>query len=297
MSIRAWHSILAPCVGLLCAFAVGAQDVDSGGSDMPPGAAPSFSTLGGDLPEVVSASGSPYVVTANIVVPPGKTVTLEPGVFLLFRNFTGLQIHGTLIAAGTREEPIAFTSEHDRKHGSLSETAPAPYDWDGITITENAIGTRFEYCRVGYSLYGINALTEYFTVRNCMFRKNGKSHLTIKGTKQEVASGVPFSYEPLGEAPELGGGVSPVKVTLRTSSIAVFVAGCAIAVWQGIEYQNSKSRFDELNDDTDPENLHSITIVDDWNSARDARDTNQLGMILGIGGAAIGAVVFTITLF
>lgn len=283
----------------LCRPANAQQVADSGGTDMPTGATTAFSTLSGELPEIVAASGSPYVVVGDIVVPPGRTVTIEPGTFLLFKNFTGVQVHGTLIANGTQELPIAFTSENDKKHGSVTETPPAPYDWNGITITENAVGTSFECCRIGYSLYGINALTEYFTVKDCLFRKNGKADVTIKGVKQEVVSGVPYSYEPLGEAPVLAdeGGASPAKITIRTSSIAVFAVGCAVGIWQGVEYGNSNARFEELNDDSNAANLHNPNIIEDWDAARESRDTNVLGMILGFGGAALGAVGFTITLF
>ncbi len=290
---------LALIAAVLCPHAAAQQPADSGGTDLPTGAVQAFSTLTGELPEVVTADGSPYVVVGDIVVPPGKTVTIEPGAFLLFKNFTGVQVHGTLIANGTSDAPIAFTSEHDGKHGSVTETPPAPYDWNGITITENAVGTSFEFCRIGYSLYGINALTEYFTVKNCLFRKNGKADVTIKGTKQEVVAGVPYSYEPLGDAPVLAeeGRASPATITIRTSSIAVFAVGCAVGVWQAVEYGDSNARFEELDDDSNIANLRNPTIVEDWEAARESRDTNALGMALGFGGAAIGAIAFTITLF
>ncbi|MBD3239872.1 MAG: hypothetical protein GF331_04750 [Chitinivibrionales bacterium] len=277
-----------------------AQDtLATGGTDMPSGVTQAYSTLSGELPEVVAVDGSPYVVVGDIVVPPGKTVTIEPGTFLLFKNFTGVQVHGTLIAAGTKDAPIAFTSENDKRHGSVTETPPAPYDWNGVTVTENAIGTTFEFCRIGYSLYGINALTEYFTIENCLFRKNGKSDVTIKGVKQEVASGVPYSYKPLGEPPVIAGepGVSPTRITLRTSSIALLVVGCAVGVWQAVEYDEADARYEQLNDDSNLANLRNPNIVEEWDVAQEDRNTNALGMALGFCGAALGAVVFTITLF
>ncbi len=268
-----------------------------GGSD-PPSSKQPLSTLSGDLPRTVGTEGSPYVVTANIVVPPGKTVTIEPGVALLFRNFIGLQVHGTLIAAGTLEQPIVLSSEHDNEHGSVTSDPPAPFDWDGVTVTENSVGTTLEFCHVLYSVYGVNALAEYITIRNCVFKGNAKADLTIKGGKQEVATGVPHSYEPLGKPPQLTAeGASPLRIALRTSSIAVFVVGAAIGVWQGIEYADAQSRYETLNDDQNLSNLRNPLIVEEWNETKETRDTNLLGMILGFGGAAIGAVTFTITLF
>jgi hypothetical protein len=268
------------------------------GSDAPP-AAPVLAPLAGELPSIVTAAGGPYLVTADIVVPPGKSVTFEAGVAILFRNFTGLQVHGTLIAQGTKEKPIAFTSEHDKKHGSTTSQEPAPYDWNGITITENAVGTRFEYCRIGYSLYGINALTEYFTLKDCLFRKNGKADITIKGTKQEVAAGVPYTYQPLGEAPVLAApkGSSPGKIALQTSSIAVAVVGVALGVVMNLQYSDSKASFDNLNDTGNMANLRSPTIVEDWDAAKEAKDSDQTWMIVGYSVGGLGAAVFAVTLF
>jgi len=284
-------------VCLLSAAAALGQDT-LGGSDMPSSEGTGLTSLSGSLPETVEAAGGPYLVTGNVVVPPGKTVTIEPGVSLLFKNFTGLQVHGTLIATGTLEQPIAFTSEHDNKHGSVTSDPPAPFDWDGITVTENSVGTTLEHCRIAYSVYGINALTEYLTIRNCVFEGNAKTALTIKGDKQEVAKGVPHSYEPLGEMPQVAPeGPSPLRIALRTSSIAVFVVGSAIGVWQGIAYADAESRFEELNDDARLSNLRNPVIIEEWNDMKEKRDANLLGTILGFGGAAVGAVTFTITLF
>lgn len=260
-------------------------------------ASTTLTELAGELPAVLKAADGPYIVTADIVVPPGRTVTIEGGVNLLFRNFTGLQVHGTLLAAGTKELPVAFTSEHDKKHGSRSDQEPAPYDWNGITITENAVGTKFEFCRIGYSLYGINALTEYFTIIDCSFRKNGKADLTIKGVKQEIAVGLPFTYQPLGEAPVLpsAGGPSAGKIAIRTSSVAVLVAGAAMGVWKALDYSQSNERYTELNDADNLANLRNPTIVDDWESAASQRESDFTMMIAGFGVAALGAIAFGVT--
>ncbi len=306
--MRGCGAALVVCV-LAAASASSAQEafdqapvdtaVAAGGTETTLTDAPSLSVLSGELPDVVPASGGPYLVTADIVVPPGRTVTIEPGTFMLFRNFTGVQVHGTLIAAGTKEEPIAFTSEHDQRHGSRSPQAPAPYDWNGITVTENAVGTKFEFCRIGYSLYGINALNEYVTIIDCMFRKNGKADLTIKGTKQEVAAGVPFSYKPLGDMPVLPGaeGPSAGKIAVRTTGIAVLLVGCAVGVWKTLDYLESDEHFSMLNNTADTANLRNPTIVDDWQAAQDTRNTDLALLLVGYGAGFVGAVAFGVTFF
>src|SRR5665647_3097029 len=64
--------------------------------------------LAGDLPKTVTADKSPYLVVADLFVPTGKTVVIEPGTVFLFKNFTGLHVRGTLIAKGTSIRPVVF---------------------------------------------------------------------------------------------------------------------------------------------------------------------------------------------
>src|SRR5262245_23845624 len=53
-------------------------------------------------------ANSPYTVGA-VVVWPGVTLTIEPGVEVRFAANAGMRVLGTLHAQGTAEEPIRFT--------------------------------------------------------------------------------------------------------------------------------------------------------------------------------------------
>lgn len=266
-------------------------------------AAIALPVLAGDLPAIVKPQDLPYLVTADIIVPPGVTVTIEPGVRFLFRNFTGLQVHGILRAQGTAEKPITFTSEHDTKAGSVSGGVPAPYDWNGITVTENAVGTAFEYCRIGYSLFGINALTEYVTIKNCLFRRNGRSDVVINGVKQSATPGAAFDYEPLGQPPGLGAAVAPAqprasagKIVIRTAAAALVIAGCGVGIWKAMDYRKSDPAFWKINDANSVANLRNPSIVSDWQKAKDARDSDLAMLLSGFGAALAGGIGFTLTL-
>src|ERR1035437_3262067 len=57
-----------------------------------------------------SLSGSPYIVTGNILVEIGFTLTIEPGVTVKFDSALSMQIDGTLLAQGTSSNMITFTS-------------------------------------------------------------------------------------------------------------------------------------------------------------------------------------------
>ena len=68
-------------------------------------------------------ANSPYVVTGNILVSEGVTLTIEPGVVVKFDSEKVMQIRGELIAQGTSDSKITFTS---------NASSPAANDWANI---------------------------------------------------------------------------------------------------------------------------------------------------------------------
>src|SRR5436190_22319610 len=76
-------------------------------------------SISGNQGGTLFLTNSPYLVTGHLVVPPGQTLTIQPGVVLQFQNpDIGMFVDGTLIARGTSASPILFTSdEADKKRG------------------------------------------------------------------------------------------------------------------------------------------------------------------------------------
>jgi len=72
-----------------------------------------------------TAAGSPYIISNNLTVVAGVTLTIEPGVTLLFDQGRGMTISGRLLAEGTEELPITFT----RNAGAAT--------WTQLTFTAN----------------------------------------------------------------------------------------------------------------------------------------------------------------
>ena len=81
-------------------------------------------------------SWNPLYISGDITIPEGVTLTLQPGLKILFsdedQSRSGFNpeiceflIQGTLIAEGTEEEPITFTS---------NSSLPTRKDWDGLRI-------------------------------------------------------------------------------------------------------------------------------------------------------------------
>lgn len=90
-----------------------------------------------------SLAGSPYVVIQNIRVDKGVTLTIEPGVRVEFYREAGqeapgnkfnMTIEGQLIAIGTKDNPVIFTS---------SDINPQRGDWEHIEFADTSVGATY----------------------------------------------------------------------------------------------------------------------------------------------------------
>ena len=87
-------------------------------------------------------AGYPYWVSNDITISAANTTTIDPGVILKFgRQYAEINVEGRLIANGTSDSPVIFTSSKDDARGGDNNadgaTSPQPKDWGGIYFANN----------------------------------------------------------------------------------------------------------------------------------------------------------------
>lgn len=88
---------------------------------------------------------------ANLTVPSGITLTVDPGVMMMFNSGRHLRVDGALVAVGTLAEPITFTSS--------ANTGPG--EWGGFYVSGGSAEIRHATLRYagqsnGFGYAGIN---------------------------------------------------------------------------------------------------------------------------------------------
>ena len=120
-------------------------------------------------------ANSPYRVVGAIAVPPGNTLTIEPGVDVLFDSTAQILVSGRLVAIGTETDSIRF----------LMGTT----DWRGIRISGGDSST-LAYVRISGSIStvfsGPNGAGIGITGANTRL---GISHSVISGNQNGMSGG------------------------------------------------------------------------------------------------------------
>ena len=101
-------------------------------------------------------TGSPYHIQASIDITNDATLTIEPGVEVLFDAYYWITIgdpingDGTLIAIGddpiSGDGPVVFSS---------NAGSPAAGDWGGLYFTIDQVSSQLEMCNIRYAYYAI----------------------------------------------------------------------------------------------------------------------------------------------
>ena len=93
----------------------------------------------------LSVAESPYIITEDLIIPNGLTLTINPGVILEFERDINLRVLGTINALGTMEDPIQFLGRRDT-------------DWGGISFENTETLSRLNHIKVRHATRGVNPL-------------------------------------------------------------------------------------------------------------------------------------------
>lgn len=152
-----------------------AQQLPSGCAVRPQYTFPPCTPITEDIDSNTTWGDPCYKVDKNVVtVQPSATLTIEPGVWVLFTNTAKLYILGRLDAVGTSDQPITFTA---KSSSDLTHCI-----WVGISFGENSIRNRnrienalIEYACTGIAPSGSTKEGDGDTILSNTLRCNGGS--------------------------------------------------------------------------------------------------------------------------
>jgi len=115
---------------------------------------------------------SPFILSGNVTIREGVTLTIEPGVEVRFGGKFSLIVNGRLIAKGSEPDGlIRFTSNKE---------TPEPGDWGAIYF--NGTGqppSLLENCTVEYGVNGITIANGELMIRSSAIRLNSENGLAV----------------------------------------------------------------------------------------------------------------------
>ena len=103
---------------------------------------------------------SPYILTDNLIVDEGITLTVEPGVTIfgndsLYTRYA-IIVDGTLDAQGTEDDSIRF------------DCLPKTWQWRGIILNDGSVGT-LKYCLITNANLGVECRSlQLVNIDNCL---------------------------------------------------------------------------------------------------------------------------------
>ncbi|MCB9007275.1 MAG: right-handed parallel beta-helix repeat-containing protein [Ardenticatenaceae bacterium] len=119
-------------------------------------------------------AGFPQTPPAELRVPDGITLTVQPGVKLCFgEGAATLVVNGSLQAEGTSTQPITFTSSTDS----------APNQWGGIVLENGSAQLTYAEVRYGESNMLVNntAVTKTIILQNSQIHSAGGDGIWVMG--------------------------------------------------------------------------------------------------------------------
>jgi hypothetical protein len=129
---------------------------------------------------VWTVGNGPYIVTGDILVASGATLTLEPGLTVRFDPGTRIAVEGVLDATGSTTDSLFFIS---------NAASPVPGSWFGITVSGSVGGfAEFDYCRIQHAATAVSMTSSgsgtQIVLRNTLLRRNVQAVANLSGNQE-----------------------------------------------------------------------------------------------------------------
>lgn len=197
-------------------------------------------------------SERPYVIFDSLVVDKGATLRIDPDVNLLFHDGAVLTVHGTIEACGEPDRLIQMRG--DRLDNVLPNVG---YDilagqWDGVRITRESFGNRFEYVdmrstRGGLRLDSCGDLSQRKLELRNSWLHNSQGNVLDSRYCNIAAYGVCFSEAPRAVVSVTGGTGEFIQCTFANNYLFSAITEPLLCLYQCLPPKEGETPVDNPN--------------------------------------------------
>lgn len=120
----------------------------------------------------------PYQIFDSLVVNPGVTLTLDPGVTLYFHDKAEMLIRGTLISSGTTEQPVTLRGDRRGQMAGKITYEIMSNQWTGMVFLPGSENNTMTNTYVENTAEGITLHDSNLTMTNCRLHNSSGNVLT-----------------------------------------------------------------------------------------------------------------------
>jgi hypothetical protein len=138
-----------------------------------------------------------YIISSDLSVKFGDTLSFEAGSELRFKPNTGLTIRGVFLARGKIDNPIILTSSQEQAPRSLVKNIDSIRTWRGIDFSASKVISRLSYCLFCFcdSALVIKNTSQKINIDHVVFHKNKFTNLVWAGKTIETEDDVEYVYQ------------------------------------------------------------------------------------------------------
>jgi hypothetical protein len=130
-------------------------------------------------------AASPYIISSNILISSGVTLTLQPGTIVKFNENYGFTINGELISNGNSSDSVYFISNSPSKN------------WKGITFTSSSISSNVDVLDnyISGSIISYTSISSASSINGAIYTVNNSLLVKNSSIFNNTANGINFSYD------------------------------------------------------------------------------------------------------